>query len=85
MKTYDCIDIFHRRLKKIGIETEFVGNYPWIYLDKVNGKKVEGKFHGNHGFTAFFLNIDMKTNKVIPYKFSDMKAVFKKVRSTLNS
>jgi len=25
------------RLKKIGITIEMAGNYPWIYLEKVNG------------------------------------------------
>ena len=48
------IQSFHNRLKKIGIEVEFIGNYPWLYLDKVNGKKVTGRLHANHGFTVFF-------------------------------
>lgn len=29
------------RLRKIGINVELFGNYPWIYLDKVNGNKVK--------------------------------------------
>jgi hypothetical protein len=44
------------RLKKIGIEVQLFGNYPWIYLHKVNGNviKKEDYFHGNHGFTIAF-------------------------------
>ena len=44
------------RLLKIGISVELVGNYPWIYLDKVNGNKIkrEDYFRGNHGFTIAF-------------------------------
>ena len=29
------------RLRKIGINVELFGNYPWIYLDKVNCNKVK--------------------------------------------
>ena len=45
------------RLKKIGIEVELAGNYPWIYLEKVNGNRVkkEDFYFGNHGFTIAFL------------------------------
>ena len=45
------IEIFVDRLKKIGIEVELVGNFPWIYLDKVNGKTVTEKLNANHGVT----------------------------------
>ena len=47
----DEIEVFVNRLKKIGIEVELVGNFPWIYLDKVNGKTVTEKLNANHGFT----------------------------------
>lgn len=51
------IKSFIHRLAKIGITVEFIGNYPWVYLDKVNGKKVTGTFMADHGFTVFFLGI----------------------------
>lgn len=51
------LDSLVRRLKKLGIELELFGNYPWIYIDKINGKKVQEKFEGNHGFTVAFLPI----------------------------
>ena len=45
------------RLRKIGINVELVGNYPWIYLEKINGNRVkkEDFYFGNHGFTIAFL------------------------------
>ena len=45
------------RLRKIGIDVELIGNYPWIYLDTVNSNKVKEKFEANHGFTIAFLPI----------------------------
>ena len=35
------ISIFVRRMKRIGITLELVGNYPWIYLDSVNGNRIK--------------------------------------------
>ena len=66
------------RLKKIGINIEMVGNYPWIYLEKVNGNRIEKEdyFRGNHGFTIAFLPIrnDQKM------ELTDIKEVFKVIR-----
>jgi hypothetical protein len=47
------------RLKKIGIEVELAGNYPWIYLEKVNGNRIKEQdyYFANHGFTIAFLPI----------------------------
>jgi hypothetical protein len=65
------------RLRKIGINVELFGNYPWIYLDKVNGNKVkrEDFFEGNHGFTIAFL--PLKGEKM---ELTDIKEVFKIIR-----
>lgn len=71
---------FRNRLLKIGIDCQFIGNYPWIYLDTVNGIKVEGKFQGDHGFTAFFTPV-RKGQKM---EMTDITIVFKKIRETLN-
>jgi hypothetical protein len=48
------LDDFRRRMTKLGIECTFKGNFPWIYLDEVNGKRVKERFEGNHGFTIAF-------------------------------
>lgn len=68
---------FNRRLKAIGINIECFGNYPWIYLDSVNGNKVKEKFHANHGFTAFWYPLSDHDNVV---EFSDRRKVFEIVR-----
>lgn len=78
-KLIDRIEIFRRRLEGIGIEVTFAANYPWIYFDTINGKKVKGVFHANHGWTAFFYPVNIG-GKI---KFSDRREVFKKVRSML--
>ena len=78
---YELISRFVRRLARIGIDVELTGNYPWIYLNKVNGKKVKGKFYGQHGFTAFML--DIKYESDTPVKFTDIGKVFSKIRETL--
>lgn len=70
------LDIFIQRLKKIGISISIVGNYPWIYIDTINGKKVIEKFHANHGFTIAFLPI--KKNQEL--KFTDIGEIFKLIR-----
>jgi hypothetical protein len=46
------------RLKKLNIELDLVGNFPWIYLERVNGKEVEEKFEANHGFCIAFVKPD---------------------------
>jgi hypothetical protein len=66
------------RLKKIGIEIQMSGNYPWIYLDYVNGNRIkeEDYFLGNHGFTIAFLPI--KPDKKM--ELTDITKVFKIIR-----
>lgn len=69
------IDRFVRRLERIGVTVELIGNYPWIYLRKVNGKPILDTFAGNHGFTAFFLHGDGIA------RFSDRRKVFERIRA----
>jgi len=66
------------RLKKIDIEVELVGNYPWIYLEKVNGNRIkkEDFFMGNHGFTISFLPI--RKGQVM--ELTDIRKVFEIIR-----
>jgi hypothetical protein len=46
------IEVFIKRLEKIGIKLELIGNIPWIYLHKVNGNivKREDFINANHGY-----------------------------------
>lgn len=63
--------VFLRRMKRLNIDIELVGNYPWIYIDTINGKRVIEKFYGEHGFTiAFYPN----------YKITDITEIFKLLR-----
>lgn len=66
------------RLKKIGINIEMVGNYPWIYLEKVNGNRIkkEDYFCGNHGFTIAFYPI--RADQTM--ELTDIKKVFEIIR-----
>jgi hypothetical protein len=66
------LDIFVKRLNKINIQVQLIGNFPWIYLDKVNGNKVKEKFMGNHGFTIGFANKS--------FSFTDIKYIFEIIR-----
>ncbi len=70
------IENFVRRLRKIGIRVELTGNYPWVYLDAVNGNPVRDKFKADHGYTAFFIPVRAD----LPIQFSDIKHVFNTVR-----
>lgn len=70
------LEIFRNRLLKIGIEMRFFGNYPWIYIDSINGKRVIEKFEGNHGFTVAFYPI----KKGEDIGFTDINEIFKLIR-----
>jgi hypothetical protein len=74
--TKNILTPFIERLKKIGIEVELVGNYPWIYIDKINGKRVTERFEGNHGFTIAFLPVRNDQEM----EFIDITEIFKLIR-----
>jgi hypothetical protein len=67
---------FVERLRNIGVTVELCGNFPWVYLQKVNGVLVKCKFLAEHGFTAFFLSEKGA-------KFSDRRVVFSKIREMI--
>ena len=76
MSKEDKITIFLARLKKIGIEVKLGGNYPWIYIDYINGKRVTEIFQANHGFTLAFT----PTKKGQETEFTDITEIFKLIR-----
>ena len=76
-KTGDKITRFVERLKKIGIEVKLSGNFPWVYIAEICGKRVTEKFYGNHGFTLIFLP---GRNDSPPSEFTDIKEIFKLIR-----
>jgi hypothetical protein len=73
------IPSFINRLKKIGINVELIANYPWVYLDTVNGIRVKGAYWGEHGFTVFVkaARIDQKD------QILEIPIIFNKIRETL--
>lgn len=74
----NVLDILINRLNKIGIEIVLAGNYPWIYLETVNGNRIkeEDFFYGNHGFTIAFLPTKLGKKMEI----TDIKKTFEVIR-----
>ena len=70
------IKVFVERLAKISIDVELVGNYPWIYVDSINGKRVTETFRADHGFTLAFYPIRMDQE----LRFTDISKIFKLLR-----
>ncbi len=76
------IKSFVTRLDKIGVKVQLIGNYPWVYLDKINDIKVKGTYMAMHGFTIFFVGIK-KENGIFQDKITDIPIIFAKIRETL--
>jgi hypothetical protein len=65
------LDKLVTRLAKLNISVELGLNYPWVYLDKVNNKRVTELYSGNPGFTICYLN---------GKEFLSLKLMFKIIR-----
>lgn len=74
------IDIFVKRLNKIGIDVEIWCNYPWIYIAYINKVRVTEKFEGEHGFTCAFLPV----RRDMELRFTDITEIFKLIRKYIN-
>lgn len=72
----DKLSTFERRLAKLNIKVELGLNYPWVYLDAVNGNKVSEKFKSEFGFTLAFYPI--KRGQTL--SFTDTKEIFRIIR-----
>lgn len=72
----DKLKVFVDRMKRININVKLVGNYPWIYIDEINGKRVTEKFEANHGFTIAFLPVRVDRE----LEFTDISEIFKLIR-----
>lgn len=66
------LDIFIKRLLKIGVIITLSGNYPWIYIDEINGKKVKEKYASDWGFVLGYLNKE--------FTFENLREIFKLIR-----
>jgi hypothetical protein len=76
MKDLDKLTVFVNRMKRIGIDIALAGNYPWIYINEINGVRVTEKFEADHGFTIAFLPI--RADKELA--FTDITEIFKLIR-----
>ena len=72
----DKLTSFIDRMKKLNISIKLVGNYPWIYIDEINNKRVTETFQANHGFTIAFLPV--KADKQL--ELTDIGEIFKLIR-----
>ena len=70
------IDTFMRRMGKIGIGIELSLNYPWIYITRINGKRVTELWMANHGFTLAFMPIREDQE----LQFTDITKIFDLIR-----
>jgi len=77
----DKLGVFIERLKKIGIDVKLSGNFPWVYIDEICGKRVTETFQANHGFTVMFLP---GRNDSPVSDFTDIKEIFKLIRKYTN-
>lgn len=71
----DAVTRVQQRLSKIGIDVEFSGNVPWIYLDSVNGIKVKQPKNARHGYCV--------TYYTRPWHLTYRKDLFNKIREML--
>jgi hypothetical protein len=77
----ELLKILIQRLDKIGIKLELIGNYPWVYLDKVNSKKVTEKYQSDWGFVIGYRSI--RLGDVNMFTFTELKEIFRVIRSNL--
>ena len=72
------VEILINRLKRIGIDLELMGNIPWIYLDKVNGNRVQPEdYNANHGYTIAWHPVRLGEEIHLD---SDLKRTFEIIR-----
>jgi len=61
MSPLNTLNKLVERLQRIGIHLDLMGNFPWIYLTHVNGKRVKKEdWTANHGFTIAFFNGELE-------------------------
>jgi hypothetical protein len=77
---FEKLDSLYSKLQKIGIDIILGSNYPWIYLDYINGVRVKEKLDADHGFAIAFFPI--KPGKKI--KLNNIPETFKLIRKYCN-
>lgn len=72
----DKLSVFVERLKWVGVDIKLTANYPWVYIDEINGKRVTETYQGDHGFTIGFESIKSDGE----FTFTDLSEIFKLIR-----
>lgn len=67
----EWLAIIHERLHSLGINVWFSLNYPWVYVDSINGIKIKEKYNANHGYCIGYYDTPDSI---------DLKALFKIIR-----
>jgi hypothetical protein len=75
-KSKNTLNILKNRLSKIQVEVEFKINYPWVYIDSINGIKVKERHFSKHGYTIAFLPTKLGDN----LKFVNISGIFKLIK-----
>lgn len=72
------LEVFVKRMAKLGIKIKLIGNYPWIYIGSINGNRISSKdyFDGNHGFTIGYLPVKPDHK----FEFTDITRIFQLIR-----
>lgn len=72
------LEVFKNRLQKIGLEITLSGNIPWIYLESVNGNRIQSEdYNSNHGYTIAWYPIRIGEEIHLD---SDISRTFKIIR-----
>ena len=76
------VEIFINRMKRIGIELELASNYPWIYLEKVNGNAVQPEdwINANHGYTIAWSPVRNGQDYRLDYDWKEMFRIIRKYK-----
>ena len=77
----DILEIFIDRLERIGVNVKLVSNFPWVYIDEINGKHVKENFEAEHGFTVAFLPLTTERK----LHFTDITEIFKLIRKYVDN
>ena len=70
-----------KRLEKVGVELKLAGNYPWVYITHINGKRVKETFQSDHGFVMCFSPKTTNGDFSFAYGFTDTFNLIRKYTS----
>ena len=76
MGELERLDRFIKRMSRLGINIQCVGNWPWCYIDSINGKLVKEKYQSEHGWVIGYLSVKRGGG----FSFSDISEIFKLIR-----